>query len=165
MWSIELRWLYDTFLRSMLHAEIGTYCGRSLLASSGGMSKSANIYCVDNDVDASRTSQDWVKAVREATIRLVPCNVTMLEKGSLAGALHCHELGLKFDSIFIDACHEYAEVCADINGWIPLLKPNGIIAGHDYWAANTGVMCAVNDVLQDRFKVVPETRIWYSVQS
>jgi predicted O-methyltransferase YrrM len=69
---------------------------------------------------------------------------------------------MQFDSIFIDASHHYADCKADIEAWLPLLRTGGSIAGHDYWAAHTGVMCAVNDVLKDKFQIVPATRIWHS---
>ena len=36
------------------------------------------------------------------------------------------------DFIFIDAAHDYDNVFADITEWHKKLKPNGIIAGHDY---------------------------------
>jgi predicted O-methyltransferase YrrM len=36
------------------------------------------------------------------------------------------------DFIFIDANHNEAAVLADLEAWFPKLKPNGLIAGHDY---------------------------------
>lgn len=161
MWPAELCWLYDEFSKSRSHVEIGTYCGRSLLASCGGMRHDSVIVSVDNDVDSSRTHPNWVKTVRRATIdALILKKVRLLETDSLSAALICHNEGLKFDSIFIDACHEYAECSADIQAWMPLLNPGGIIAGHDYWPAHIGVMDAVNEVFSGRFSVVPNTRIW-----
>lgn len=38
------------------------------------------------------------------------------------------------DFIFIDAAHDYDSVTKDLNAWYRKLKPNGIIAGHDYAA-------------------------------
>lgn len=158
MWPTELCWLYDTFAKSRSHVEIGTYCGRSLLASCGGMSLNALVVSIDNDSET--IDAEWSRAVRVATLRMIGPFVTRLDMGSMEASLHCHNLGLQFDSIFIDACHHYAECKADIEAWLPLLRPGGIIAGHDYWAVDAGVMCAVNEVFKDSFKVVDGTRIW-----
>lgn len=37
------------------------------------------------------------------------------------------------DFVFIDACHTYNCVDADIKAWLPKIKINGIIAGHDIY--------------------------------
>lgn len=37
-----------------------------------------------------------------------------------------------FDLVYIDAQHEYEDVKQDIEIWLPKVKKNGIIAGHDY---------------------------------
>lgn len=36
------------------------------------------------------------------------------------------------DAMFIDASHDYDNVCKDIESWLPKLKLNGIMSGHDY---------------------------------
>ena len=159
-WPSELCWLYDTCSKSKFHAEIGTYCGRSLMASCGGMSRDAFVVSIDNDCEAIHP--EWVKAVRHATLRRIQPEVVEVNSDSLAAALRCHQEGFRFASIFIDACHEYAECRADIEAWMPLLTPGGIISGHDYWSANVGVMDAVNHVLKDRFAIVPGTRLWWA---
>ena len=37
------------------------------------------------------------------------------------------------DFVFIDAAHDYKSVYDDLVAWFPKVKPNGIIAGHDYF--------------------------------
>lgn len=39
------------------------------------------------------------------------------------------------DFVFIDACHTYNCVDADIKAWLPKIKINGILAGHDIYHA------------------------------
>lgn len=54
------------------------------------------------------------------------------------------------DFVFIDAGHTYNEVVADINDWLPKVRPGGIIAGHDYTSKSwPEVAKAVNKVLTD----------------
>lgn len=51
------------------------------------------------------------------------------------------------DFVFIDACHDYSCVLEDINAWLPKLKTNCIIAGHDIH--HPDVFNAVNDRLKN----------------
>lgn len=36
------------------------------------------------------------------------------------------------DFIFIDGSHDYKSVTEDLHAWYPKIKPDGVIAGHDY---------------------------------
>ena len=38
----------------------------------------------------------------------------------------------RLDFVFIDANHSYEACLEDIRLWFPKVKPNGVIAGHDY---------------------------------
>ena len=51
------------------------------------------------------------------------------------------------DIVFIDACHEYECVYNDILMWLPKIKQQGIIAGHDYNHGWPGVERAVHELL------------------
>lgn len=163
-WPAELRWLYQTARHSRSHLEIGTYCGRSALATAAGLPSGAKLMTVDNNAEAGALGQPWVEAVQAATLEVIRRNTGItprhLTMDSMNAARQCWAEGLRFDTIFIDACHHYAEVKADIQAWLPMLKPGGIIAGHDYWPAHTGVMDAVNELFDARFEVCPGTRIW-----
>lgn len=50
-----------------------------------------------------------------------------------------------FDFIYIDAVHLYESVLWDMENYYPKLKKGGILAGHDYTQAFTGVMKAVDE--------------------
>jgi predicted O-methyltransferase YrrM len=50
------------------------------------------------------------------------------------------------DFVFIDAAHDYDSVVKDINAWLPKLKENGTLAGHDYRNA-IGVKKAVDEII------------------
>ena len=62
------------------------------------------------------------------------------------------------DCLFIDAGHSYEAVKKDIEAWLPKMKPNGIIAGHDYnaWA---GVKKAVDEKFGNPHKI--ENDCWF----
>lgn len=47
------------------------------------------------------------------------------------------------DAVFIDACHSYDCVLEDIKAWLPKVKTNGYLAGHDWHDA--GIQAAVRD--------------------
>lgn len=40
------------------------------------------------------------------------------------------------DFVFIDGCHEYESVAADIASWRPKVKAGGFLCGHDYLKGN-----------------------------
>jgi hypothetical protein len=48
-------------------------------------------------------------------------------------------------AVFIDAAHDYASVKADLEVWLPKVKPGGLLAGHD--RNEPGVRQALNDAL------------------
>jgi hypothetical protein len=49
--------------------------------------------------------------------------------------------------VYIDACHLYDAVTADVRAWLPKIQPGGIIAGHDYTNKRfPGVKEAVDEI-------------------
>lgn len=51
-----------------------------------------------------------------------------------------------FDLVYIDSCHLYNAVRADLSAFLPKLKKQGIMAGHDYFEYdNFGVVQAVDE--------------------
>jgi len=49
------------------------------------------------------------------------------------------------DLIFIDADHRYEFVNCDVNSWWPIVKPGGILSGHDYGGFKYAVEKAVDE--------------------
>lgn len=73
------------------------------------------------------------------------------------------------DFLFIDGCHSYEAVKADIEGWYPHVRDGGVILGHDYRTKSSGldgfiwefpgVAKAVNEFFDDVI-VIPFTTFW-----
>lgn len=96
-----------------------------------------------------RFKRDWIAA----TTLLEPFGErsTLLRMKSLDAArpgfifgVHEHGPPTLADFVYIDADHSEASVTADLAAWAPLVRPGGILAGHDYCDAHKGVIQAVN---------------------
>lgn len=61
-----------------------------------------------------------------------------------------------FDAVYIDASHLHPDVKRDLNDWLPKLKPDGIMALHDYAdIADFGVIQAVDEfIIEHNFEKV-----------
>lgn len=64
-----------------------------------------------------------------------------------------------FDFIFIDANHDYKDVKFDVENWLPKLKNDGIICGHDILMPD--VRKAVSEIFTD-YNIVGNN-IWYII--
>jgi hypothetical protein len=168
-WPAELNWLFENLKGSKAHAEVGVYCGRSLFASCGGMSH-ATVYLVDYDFpslpDGRMPGPNWIRGVRDATLaamRTEHSSLTFEEFGfgSMEAARALFTRDVRLDSVWIDASHEYEHVNGDIQAWREIVKPGGLICGHDYWPVHVGVMRAVNEQFP-QFVVATNTRIWFA---
>jgi GT2 family glycosyltransferase/predicted SAM-dependent methyltransferase/predicted O-methyltransferase YrrM len=69
-------------------------------------------------------------------------------------------LNKKFDLIFIDGSHSYINVKKDIQLSIPLLRPGGLLCGHDY-SHSLEVKRAVDDIFGENVKLYNNTSIWF----
>jgi len=65
-----------------------------------------------------------------------------------------------FDLVFIDADHRYESVRNDIKNWLPLIKSNGFLTGHDYGHPNfPGVKKSVDEYFGDSIMIRGD-RVW-----
>ena len=65
------------------------------------------------------------------------------------------------DMVYIDGEHSYKSVCADIQAWLPKIKPGGWITGHDMILFD--VQRAVKDTLGDHHKMYEDTSWAYQI--
>ena len=61
----------------------------------------------------------------------------------------CKEIHESLDFCYIDGNHEYSYVCKDLVSYYSLLKPNGLLGGHDYGPSESGVKKAVNEFARE----------------
>lgn len=60
-------------------------------------------------------------------------------------------LNKTFDWIYHDGSHKYKDIKKDLNDWLPKMKDNAIIAGHDYIELEDfGVIQAVNEFMKEQ---------------
>jgi hypothetical protein len=129
--------------------EVGTYLGRSLCSLGEVVERSGKLITVIG-VDTCRGSgpEGW---------RSIDYHAVAVQKGegTFAGALHKNLLDCGFgdriqliisdsiaaarlfseaslDWVHLDARHDYASVKADVEAWLPKIKPGGWLSGDDY---------------------------------
>lgn len=163
----ELEFLAENASKHTKIAEIGSWMGRStcaLLANTLG-----KVYAIDtwNGTSSEAIHRNILKDKGENFLynsflantcgfsNLIPVRSTSAE-----AAVKFAQEGVQFDMIFIDAAHDYENVKADIEAWLPLLAPDGIFCGHDYTPYWHGAVQAVKEKIP-HFEVC-ET-IWYTV--
>lgn len=113
-------------------AEVGSFRGVSseCIAMYAG-----KLLCVDPWADDATIYEDWCARMRRYG------NVNAMRLTSKVAAEGLAHAGLSFDLVYLDGMHTYDFVCEDIQLWLPLIKPGGWLAGHDYvdyqdsWAA------------------------------
>lgn len=157
--------------------DVGTFLGGSAEALLAGMPEDGRLITVDKftgTAGASTANVAPYAMLRYATERLA-CwgdRVTVMvgASASAAGILPLASA----DLIFLDAAHDYENVKADIRAWLPVVKPDGIIAGHDLdkitkepmslqdiidrsdleWDASSGLHCGVIRAVFESFETV-----------
>lgn len=120
--------------------EIGSLLGRSacwLGERLLGLKKDVQLICVDEwpavyqwgpqqETQIEAPFETFYANVRQSGLQQVI--VPIRAKSVRAARLVRNDLAF----VFIDAGHEYEDVRADIDAWLPKVKRSGIIAGHDY---------------------------------
>lgn len=126
--------------------EIGTFLGGSAEALLEGMPGDGHLTCIDTfegtsnsptDLGNMRSKENGTALDREFILsylggRLQPYygRVEIIVGESLA-VVSDFEPG-SVDLVFLDGAHDYKNVLADIQAWLPIVKPDGILCGHDY---------------------------------
>lgn len=164
----ELTWLARQAEKHHTIAEIGSYVGRSTRALADNTK--GQVYAIDtwegsieHEIDLVGKPEGYLYDNFLSNVgdlvekkRILPLRMKSLE----AARLFMQD-GIRFDMIFIDAGHLYDDVRADIEAWLPLLAPGGIICGHDY-SRYSGLDQAVRECVPGFRLMEYPGSIWYS---
>lgn len=142
--------------------EVGSWLGKS--AALMGVEiinsdKDIKFFCVDPWTDGGPDLRDTkyykaqVKGVYESFLfntRKLQAVLTPLRMTSVEGAQQFEDASVDF--IMLDGDHSYEGIRADIDAWLPKMKPGGIMSGDDYlWP---GVFKAANETFEDQLRAV-----------
>lgn len=151
MTKTELAWLAAQAQISTRIIECGSYQGRSTRALADHCP--GVVYAIDPwdgpclREDGSVAPNDWqVRAEFDAHLRdhLDTGRVVAIPGRFTDIAPELRLAGVQADLVFIDGDHRRASCAADIDAARPLVKPGGILSGHDYQNASwPGVTAAV----------------------
>jgi predicted O-methyltransferase YrrM len=163
----ELTWLANVARSCSCIVEFGSFLGRSTRALADNAPENAKIYAVDPwngpykldsgenlEVVDTYVMPQFIANLREyvESGKVIP-----IRNFSYNFYLTDYEYA---DMVFIDGDHRYDTVVKDIKKALWLLKPNGIICGHDYaFSTWPGVKKAVDKMLTN---VTVEDTIWWT---
>lgn len=156
--------------------EIGVAWGRSTIFLASELfalgNKTARIYAVDTWIPeffhGLSSITDWPKHASRDELELIhPVRMDS------ARAARLFDPG-SLDLVFVDGDHSYDGCAGDIRAYLPLVKPGGIIAGHDFGdferrtfgldrPVYDGVERAVREAFGDKFNVYGS--VWEHVVS
>lgn len=138
--------------------EVGSYIGESTLMFENALI-CRKINCVDMwDKTDKYTISEISKA--EDVFDMLTKNSSKIKKHKTHSRNQRLKSIGKVDFIYIDASHKYEDVKADIEFYLPFLKPNGIIAGHDFSKKFDGVIRAVTETFNDKNITLFEDTSW-----
>jgi len=149
------RLIDENITRNMIMCEVGSFAGTSSELFSMFCKE---IHCVDSWISYNELPSD--ELINEAEKRFDDVksqnnNIIKIKMTSeSASKIYSNNY---FDCVYIDAMHDYESAKKDILLWIPKIKANGIICGHDYHSD-----CAVKKVVDEIFqnisiKVYPDS--------
>lgn len=150
--------------------EIGSYVGSSAIAMAE-VDKRVQVRCIehfrgnDNDRIGAVTAEHGSDKVR-ATFRSNVANAGLDGRIVLDEQDETNVVGFTrneaYHVVFLDAKHDYETVKRQIDAWMPKVKKNGILCGHDYCDAFPGVMRAVNELQAQGVQVRRDGNVWWT---
>jgi len=147
-----LHGLYDLIrehiTKESIVVEVGSYTG---VSSELFALFCKQLYCIDN-------WQGFAEKAEKIFDELIPKynNIVKIKSTSHNAAKTFQDYSV--DLVYIDAKHTYEAVKDDILSWVPKIKHNGIISGHDYnWS---GVKKAVDEIFYNKHIKIYKDESW-----
>ena len=163
----ELEWLARKASKAQRIAEVGSWMGRSTTAMADNMEASAVLIAVDTwrgseEIKSNLEGKpdDYVYDIfcKNLKVHIESGRVSPLRLASVEAARELQAKGsTAFDMVFIDGAHDYENVKADIQAWNPLVKPGGLLCGHDW--GHPPIVQAVRELLGNPKS---SSTIWYA---
>jgi predicted O-methyltransferase YrrM len=126
----------DNLQDGCIAVEVGSYKGRSILYLAEALQARGarvDLYAVDTfNGDEVKAGHVEGQILDEYLRNVYPMrdHITTIIQPSVQASMSFADGSLGF--VFIDAAHDYANVCADIKAWRPKVRKGGMLAGHDY---------------------------------
>lgn len=169
----ELEWLAERAKECKTIIEVGSWHGRSSAAIGDNLPDGSVLYCIDTwngSKDEQNTHHASAKFMDgdHAFYEFLQNNFELINDGKIipirmssknASAL-LTEKSIKADIIFIDAGHTKDEVIDDIKNWLPLVKEDGTLSGHDYIQVNYMQVKEAVDSMLSPVEHISNTSIW-----
>lgn len=159
-WDDGHRWLELMIGRDGLYIEVGTWLGASALRIAGKMrarEMDACLVCVDTWLGGADHWEQVPEQLRRQHGRAELYGVFLanvvtaglqdyilpLPLSSVAAARYLLRLlGPVAAGVYVDASHEYEDVCADLGAYWDLLRPGGVLLADDVQPGFPGVLRA-----------------------
>ena len=144
------RYIYEDLVpEGGFTAEVGCYLGRSICSVADIIiRKNITVFCVDRWMPWERdeTEDQLGEFIRNCQeYGLFDGHNVHLQLASSVSAASVFDCG-SLHFVFIDADHEYESVKADISAWMPKIREDGWIGGHDF-PDFIGVARAVHELI------------------
>lgn len=129
--------------------EIGSYRGKSACYLASAMPENSHLFCVDPWEDSSKVREKQFRTTKNLDLFCENVEACGLSDKVTTVRGYSDEVAKWWDRplglLYIDGGHEYDEVKADIDGFLPHVIPGGIVMFDDYSDAFPGLMEAVNE--------------------
>jgi hypothetical protein len=78
----------------------------------------------------------------------------ILRNTSYEAASYLRKEGVKLDCVYIDAVHDERNIIVDCYYWMPVLKNEGILSGHDYGKSYMDMAIALDNVFGEDLNLI-----------